>query len=44
MCISHIQIHSFTILHMSPLDDALHNMFSTYKKKNSRAFSYKIYQ
>jgi len=32
-----------TILHMSPLDDAAHNMCSTSKKKNFSASSFKIY-
>jgi len=29
---------------MSPLDDAAHNMCSTYKKKSVSAFSFKIYE
>jgi len=43
--LTHINIYSpSTILHMSPLGDAVRSMCSTYKKKNFRAYSFKIYE
>jgi len=34
----------FSTRHISSLDDAAHNMCSTYRKKNFRASSFRIYQ